>query len=159
MIGRMRLERTLVIDRSPAEVFRFYAVEHVRNHPRWDPDMHLEPLTPGPIGMGTVIRRRHSRSGEPTEGTMEIVEYEPERSMRGVIHDGPVQMRGWMMMEGQSAGTNLTVGFEILGARIRSIPPPSSARSQHQDDDRGGNLQRRLAARRPGAAGTPSRHT
>ena len=31
-----------VIDRSVTEVFRFYALEHVRNHPRWDPFMQLE---------------------------------------------------------------------------------------------------------------------
>ena len=38
-----------VIDRSVAEVFRFQAIEHIRNHPRWDPYMQLEQVTDGPI--------------------------------------------------------------------------------------------------------------
>ena len=38
----MRLDVSEVIDRPPADVFRFYAVNHVQNHPRWDLDMELE---------------------------------------------------------------------------------------------------------------------
>jgi hypothetical protein len=38
----MRIEVSTTIDRPLAEVWRWYAVEHVRNHPRWDPDMGLE---------------------------------------------------------------------------------------------------------------------
>ena len=73
----MQLDVSEVIDRPLADVFRFYAVNHVQNHPRWDPDMQLEQLTEGPIGVGTVIRRRHTHYGEPIEGTMEVTEYEP----------------------------------------------------------------------------------
>ena len=74
----MRLDVSEVIDRPPADVFRFYAVNHVQNHPRWDLDMELEQLTDGPIGVGTVIRRRHTHYGELIEGSMEVVEYEPD---------------------------------------------------------------------------------
>jgi hypothetical protein len=44
----MKIEVSELIDRPPAEVFRFVAVDHVRNHPRWDPQMELEQLTEGP---------------------------------------------------------------------------------------------------------------
>jgi hypothetical protein len=110
----LRIERSQVIDRPPADVFRFVAVNHVRNHPRWDPNMELEQLSEGPIRVGTVIRRRYTRGGVPVEGTMEIVEYEPDRSMGAVIRDGPVQMRGWMTLRpvGQ-ASTTLTFDIEI----------------------------------------------
>jgi hypothetical protein len=69
----MRLDRSAFIERPPADVFRFFAVNHVQNHPRWDPQMELEQVTEGPIGVGTVIRRRHTHYGEPIEGTMEVV--------------------------------------------------------------------------------------
>ncbi len=113
----MRLDLYESIDRPPADVFRFYAVNHVRNHPRWDPDMELEQVTEGPVGVGTVIRRRHTHYGEPIEGTMEVVEYEPDRSFGVVIHDGPIEIRGRMMTEpeGDSA-TRLTIGIEIPGS-------------------------------------------
>ena len=37
----LQLESSQVIDRAVDKVFHFYAVEHVRNHPRWDPDIEL----------------------------------------------------------------------------------------------------------------------
>ncbi len=44
-----KIETTEIIDRPLADVFRFYAVEHVRNHPRWDPDIELWLDKPGPL--------------------------------------------------------------------------------------------------------------
>ena len=70
-----------VIDRPVADVFHFFAEEHVRNHPRWDPFMRLEQISDGPIGVGTIIKRINSRSGTPVEGTMEVVEFEPNRAI------------------------------------------------------------------------------
>ena len=64
----MEIKVSTEIDRPVADVWRFYAVDHVLNHPRWDPDMHLEQLTDGPIGVGTQIRRVNTRWGEPVEG-------------------------------------------------------------------------------------------
>jgi uncharacterized protein YndB with AHSA1/START domain len=57
----MEIEVETTIDRPVADVWRWYAVEHVRNHPRWDPDMELEQLSDGPMGLGTRIRRRNVR--------------------------------------------------------------------------------------------------
>ena len=95
----VQLQVSEVIDRPVAKVFHFYAHEHVRNHPRWDPDMELEQVSDGPIGVGTVIRRRNSRSGTPVEGTMEVVEFEVNRAVGMVIHDGPVDMHGRVTFE------------------------------------------------------------
>ena len=96
-----------VIDRPVADVFHFLAVEHVRNHPRWDPDIELWLESDTPIGVGTVIRRRNSRSGTPIEGTMEVVAYEPNRAFGVVIHDGPVEMRSRITFE--PAGDDRTI--------------------------------------------------
>jgi len=48
-------------------------------HPGWDPDLELEKLSEGPIGLGTVIRRENTRYDTPTEGRMEVVDWEAER--------------------------------------------------------------------------------
>ena len=90
----VRIEHSQVIDRPVDIVFHFYADEHVRNHPRWDPDIQLEQLSEGPLGVGTMIRRRNSRSGTPVDGTMEVVEFERNRAMALLIHDGPMELRG-----------------------------------------------------------------
>ena len=103
-----------VIDRPIDKVFRFFAVEHVRNHPRWDPDIELWLDTASPIGVGTIIHRRNKRSGTPVEGTMEVVEYEPNRSLGMVIHDGPAVMHGRTTFEAINANqTRLTITFNI----------------------------------------------
>lgn len=90
----LQLESSQVIDRPIEKVFHFFAVEHVRNHPRWDPDIELWLDSDAPIGVGTIIRRRNKRSGTPVEGTMEVVEFEPNRAIGMVIHDGSAEMRG-----------------------------------------------------------------
>lgn len=103
-----------VIDRPIAEVFHFVAEEHVRNHPRWDPDIELWLEDDRPLSVGTVIHRRNRRSGTPVEGTMEVVEFEPNRAMGTVIHDGPVEIRGRIVFEEvQPNQTRMTTYVDI----------------------------------------------
>lgn len=90
----VRIQASQVVGRPISQVFQFYAVEHVRNHPRWDPDIELEMITEGPMALGSRIRRINKRSGAPVEGSMEVVEFEPDRAMGMLILDGPMEMRG-----------------------------------------------------------------
>lgn len=83
-----------VIDRPIEKVFHFFAVEHVRNHPRWDSDISLWLDSDTPIGIGTVIHRLNKRSGVPVKGTMKVVEFETNRVIGMEIHDGPDVMFG-----------------------------------------------------------------
>ncbi len=102
------------IDRPIAKVFRFYAINHVANHPRWDPDMHLEQVSAGPIGVGTIIARRNTHFGTPIEGTMEVIEFEPNCAMGVVIHDGPNESRGRVTFEADGPErTRLAINAEI----------------------------------------------
>jgi hypothetical protein len=112
----MELEVSTMIQRSVATVWDFCAVHHVENHPRWDPDVALTNATGGPIGVGTVLRRRSTRFEPPTEGTMEVTEFEPERAMRATTHDGPMTIHGWTLFtaRGEDA-TELTLGAEFPG--------------------------------------------
>ena len=103
-----------VIDRPVADVFQFCAHDHVRNHPRWDPDMQLEQISDGPIGVGTIIRRRNTHSGTPVEGTMEVVEFKADRAFGVVIHDGPSETRARTTFKAESQGrTRLTINAEF----------------------------------------------
>jgi uncharacterized protein YndB with AHSA1/START domain len=116
----MKLSLSKVIDRPPPVVWQFLVIDHIRNHPRWDPNMNVRQLTEGPIGMGTRIHRRHTRLGTPIEGTMEVVEFEPERLVGFVIHDetpsGPLEVRSRMSVDREgSGGTTLTIDLELPG--------------------------------------------
>ena len=94
-----QIRSSQVINRPVNTVFHFVAEEHVRNHPRWDPDIELRLESDSSIGVGTIIQRRNSRSGTPVEGTMEVVEFEPNRAFGTVIHDGPAEMHGRITFE------------------------------------------------------------
>lgn len=130
----MKCEVTTVIDRPIAAVWDFYAIHHVENHPRWDPDIELENTTGGPIDVGTVISRRGTRVEPPTEGTMEVTEFEPERTMRVTTQDGPMTINGWARFAAPSEDrTQLTIGGEFPGlddsmeATIRPLMERSAA--------------------------------
>jgi len=112
----LQFESTQEIDRSIDKVFHFYAVEHVRNHPRWDPDIELWLDSDDPIHIGTIIHRRNSRSGTPVEGTMEVVKFEPDHLMAVVIKEGPVEFYSQALFEAISkTRTKITITFEIPG--------------------------------------------
>jgi hypothetical protein len=112
----MEISATARIDRPVADVWRWYAVDHVRNHPRWDPDMRLEQITPGPLGLGTRIRRTNTRWGTPVEGEMEIDQWEPERVLGTHIKDANMEILGRARLEPISASrTDLTITIEVPG--------------------------------------------
>ena len=84
------------------------------------------------IGAGTVIRRRSTRFETPTEGTMEITEFEPERTMKVRTHDGPMTINGWAFFATPSQHqTQLTIGGEFPGTddSMKEIIRPLMERS------------------------------
>jgi hypothetical protein len=110
----VRMEVSEEIDRPVPVVFNFYADDHVRNHPRWDPDIELWRDSDEPLGLGTIIQRRNSRSGTVVEGTMEVVEYEPNRAFGAVIREGDMEIHGRGTFEEAGKGrTRLTVTAEM----------------------------------------------
>lgn len=112
----MDIAATARIDRPVADVWRWYAVDHERNHPRWDPDMKLEQVTPEHIGLGTRIRRRNTRWGTPIEGEMEITEWVPERVLGTHIQDANMEIDGRATFERVSPGeTLLTITIDVPG--------------------------------------------
>ena len=110
----VRIEVSEEVDRPVPVVFNFFADGHVRNHPRWDPDVELWRHSDEPIGLGTIINRRNSRSGTVVEGTMEVVEYEPNRAFGTVTREGPMEIPGRATFEEISEGrTRLTISAEM----------------------------------------------
>jgi hypothetical protein len=110
----VRMEVSEEVDRPVPVVFKFYADDHVRNHPRWDPDIELWRDSGEPIEVGTIIQRRNSRSGTPVEGTMEVVEYEPNLAFGVIIREGGMETHGRATFKEVSEGrTRLTVVAEM----------------------------------------------
>ena len=115
------------IERPPEKVWQFVVVDHLRNHPRWDPKMSLEQVTDGPIGPGTRITRRHTRAGAPIEGTMEVLEFDPPHAFGVLIRDetpeGSLEVRSRMTLEARGAGrTMLTIELDLPGPAASMDP-------------------------------------
>lgn len=124
----MKLEASTVVPRPLSTVWDFYAVHHVENHPRWDPTVQLEYTGPSPLGVGSVIDRRTTRGEHPTEGTMRITAFEPERLMEVETRDGSMTFHGRARFERvDDHHTRLTIGADFpgmdqsTGDRIRSM--------------------------------------
>ena len=110
----LQFESSEVIDRPIAKVFHFFAVEHVRNHPRWDSDIELWLDNDAPLAVGTVIHRRNKRSGKVIEGTMKVIEFEMNRVMAMEVHDGPAVMYGRTTFEAVDENqTKITTMIDI----------------------------------------------
>jgi hypothetical protein len=134
----MKIVVSTEIGRPVADVWRWYAVDHVRNHPRWDPDMELTQITDGPVGLGTRIRRRNRHSGEPVDGEMEIVAWEPERVMGARIRDADMDTHGRVTFEAIGPNrTRLTIEADFPGMaeatadRIRPLVARSARNIRH----------------------------
>lgn len=112
----MRVEASITIERPVATVWQFYAVDHIRNHPRWDETIELLATSTDPMGVGTVIERRVTRFGKVTEGTMEVTEFEPEAAMRVRTQDGPMAIDGFATFRARDdRRSEITIGGEIPG--------------------------------------------
>ncbi|WP_077488149.1 SRPBCC family protein [Sinomonas mesophila] len=122
----MKLELSTIINRSPAVVFDFFAVNHLTNHPRWDPHMELTKLTDGPMGVGTRFHRRQTRGDMVIEGTMDIVEFLPGRVLGGEILDqtphGPQEIHSRATVDPVDGGrAKLTFHLDLPG--VESLDP------------------------------------
>jgi carbon monoxide dehydrogenase subunit G len=122
----VRLAASQVIERPPAEVFRFVATEHFQNHPKWDPAVTaITQTSPGPMGVGTTARLGRTDRGRRVEGTMEVTEYQPDRSFTEVSRFGPFTLHARATLAPVAAASTrleLVIDTRARGA-IRLLVP------------------------------------
>jgi hypothetical protein len=122
----VRLSASQVIERPPAEVFRFVATDHFHNHPKWDPAVtSITQTSPGPIGVGTTARLVRTDRGRRVEGSMEVTEYQPVRSFTEVSRFGRFTLHARATLEPvapASTSLELVIDTHARGA-IRLLLP------------------------------------
>lgn len=82
-LGSPSGRRFPLVDRPLAEAFRWYADDHAKSSPL-GPNSSWSSWTTAPWRVGMMLRRRNVRYDTPLEGTMEIIEYVPEKAF-GVV--------------------------------------------------------------------------
>jgi hypothetical protein len=95
----LKFELSEVINHPISDVFKFYADDHLENHPRWDPEMMLSLATDGEVGIGTVFNRRHTHFGDPVDGSMTVIEFERDQAFGLAIDDGFGEFYGRLRFE------------------------------------------------------------
>lgn len=113
-------------------VFRFVALDFVRNYPRWSEEVvALEVLSDGPVTEGFRARQKRVDKGHRTESTFEVTELIPNRriSFSGV----DAGYRACYDMEDMRGSTRLVFTFELSQIEPRMRPFEKLVRLAVQD--------------------------
>jgi hypothetical protein len=89
---KLDVRKRTEIAKPPADVYRFIATEHGRNHPRWDAwAVEFKQIDPGPVVVGTRFAYKRKAFG-PMSQTLELVVTEMDLDRRFAFRfSGPSQ--------------------------------------------------------------------
>ena len=108
---------TMTIRRPTDEVFAFLADS--RNTPRWYRAVReAEPVTPGPVALGTRYRFVRELPGGRAENLVDIVELERNAVVTLASVDGPTPFRYRYALTPADGGTTLRLEGEISGEGV-----------------------------------------
>jgi uncharacterized protein YndB with AHSA1/START domain len=118
----MRVERTISIARSPAEVFSYIA--DVRNDPTWHTDVLEVRSSSDVIGVGTVFDVKVKPSMGVSEGTMTVSRFEPGELVEFHGRMGKMDPTVTNICEAAAEGTRVTRRVEIEPPGIMRLMTP-----------------------------------
>ena len=99
--------------KSPANrVFEFIAVDFFKNYKRWSPEVvSLQPITKGPVQVGTTARQVRIDRGRRTEATFKVCTFESGRQVdfKGISDPFYISYR----LANVAEDTQLTFSFEL----------------------------------------------
>jgi uncharacterized protein YndB with AHSA1/START domain len=107
----MRVERTIMIARPPADVFRYVA--DVRNDPTWHTDVLEVRSSSDVVGVGTVFDVKVKPSMGVSEGTMTVSRFEPGELVEFRGRMGRMVPTVTNICEPDKGGTRVTRRVEI----------------------------------------------
>ena len=148
----MKFTNTILIDRRPAEVFKFLA--HLENVPRWNYAIsETRKISGGAVGVGSMYRQTRTVPTRSDE-TFEVTEFEPDRrlSIRGAL--GPFESEITYVLAPADNGTTLTNTMDLRSSGpLRLVAPLVAARVKSAVAANLGSLKQILeTAARPGQA-------
>ena len=122
-----RIERSIVIDKPIGEVFDF--THDLVNNPLWQTTVvEIEPLTEGPMRVGSQWREVRRFLGKRIETVLELTEYEPSARSAVRMVSGPVPLTGTYEYEPVDGGTRFTVTGELDAHGFFKLAEPVFAR-------------------------------
>ena len=135
----IRQEISAVINRPIDEVFTYVGTDLFKNNPKWAPDIQsFEQTSSGPMGVGATARQVRLIRGNPTETSVRITEYEPNRKV-SFESSGTMSTQGNYTFEQANGGTKLTLRLEMQLQGLGRMAEPIVNRTvkQNLEDDMG----------------------
>ncbi len=117
----VKVEISLHINRPVAEVFNY--LNDPAKMPEWNSTMEEATPSESPLKVGTRIRTRVRMLGRKIEGTVEVVEHEPNK--RFVLKgDQPFPLKAIYTFQAENGGTRLVSAAEAeLGGFFKLSEP------------------------------------
>jgi hypothetical protein len=119
---KLDVQKRTEIAKLPAEVYRFIATEHGRNHPRWDAwAVEFKQIDPGPVVVGTRFAYKRKAFG-PISQNLDLVVTEMDADRRFAFRfSGSTQAKvSYTLQPAGAAATVLQVDgrFELPGPQF-----------------------------------------
>ena len=139
----MKVERSVFIERPPADVFSYIA--DVRNDPSWHTDVLEVRSSTDAVGVGTVFNVKVKPSMGVSEGTMTVSRLDPGRLIEFDGRMGKMAPTVTNICELEGQGTRVTrrVEFETPGI-MRLMSPLIASKIGRANDGFLANLKRLL---------------
>jgi uncharacterized protein YndB with AHSA1/START domain len=123
------ITNSVVINRPIDEVFD--AAVDLRNELKWNPRVQkMEKITDGPVGLGTQMRAKWSKS---TDITCECTEFVRPRSWTWV-NGGPFPVTLRIVLSEEPDGTRLTASFDPSAKGIMRLALPVFVRMMRKEE-------------------------
>jgi hypothetical protein len=112
------------INRSPDDVFAY--LTEFNNQPQWETGVLKAQRTPGPIGVGTQVKKMRQTPTGKIEFTSEVTAYdEQKRFFEDVVLDGMAKgSRGRWAVEPTSQGARLSVDIVMQAQGLWKLMLP-----------------------------------
>ncbi|MBK5968467.1 MULTISPECIES: SRPBCC family protein [Thiorhodovibrio] len=128
----VKARANIVIERRPEQVFGFVADNFVENYARWSPEVkQLEPLTPGPIGVGSRMRQVRVDQGRRSENSFAVTALDSPQRLEFAESTDLFRTGYWLEPAGEQ--TRLEFGFELRRLELYMRPFEKLIRVAIQD--------------------------
>ncbi|MCA1840792.1 MAG: SRPBCC family protein [Actinomycetota bacterium] len=119
----VRVEVSTDINKPVHEVFTYVRDED--NVPKWDQDLlAVKRTTEGEFGVGTSFHLDIKPFMGQTEGTGEVIGYDPDKKIEFQFKMGKLQPHVWHLFEASGPGTRFTRVVEIEPPGIMKLMSP-----------------------------------
>jgi Polyketide cyclase / dehydrase and lipid transport len=104
---------TVVAHVAPEVAYGYIA--DLTRHPEWSPDdMRMEPMTPGPVAVGSKFKAVGNLVGRPNPSTVEVVRLEAPTRFAFKSTDGNSEWLHEFLLSPQNGGTRIDRRVTIL---------------------------------------------